>query len=42
MGAVLRREISSYFKNPIGYFIVGVYVLISGILFVTNVIGHSV
>lgn len=41
MGAIYRREMLAYFKNAIGYFMVGVYCLISGIMFVISVISTS-
>ncbi len=33
MGAVLRREFSSFFKSPIGYVYLAVYTLIAGFYF---------
>lgn len=41
MGAVFRRDLLSYFKNAIGYFVVGVYCLITGVMFVITVIGSA-
>lgn len=38
MKAIFKREIISYFKNPSGYFLIGVYALVSGIFFVINVV----
>lgn len=33
MIAVLRRELQSYFKTPIGYVFMGIFLLISGLMF---------
>ena len=38
MGAVLKREINNYFKNPVGYVFFGVFLAISGLLFFLNII----
>ena len=38
MKAVIKKELVSYFKNPIGYIVIGAYSLISGIFFVISVI----
>ena len=38
MGAVIKREFVSYFKNPIGSFMIGAYALLSGLCFILSVV----
>ena len=38
MVAILKREIKNYFKNPVGYVFLGVFLAISGLLFFLNVV----
>ena len=33
MSAVLKRELSAYFKTPVGYLLIGSYALFSGLIF---------
>ncbi len=37
MGAIFRRDMLACFRNPIGWFTVGVYCLVSGIMFTLTV-----
>ena len=41
MGAVLRREFSSFFKSPIGYVFLAAYYLIAGFLFYVTVASYT-
>lgn len=38
MGAIIKRELISFFKNPIAYFVIGIYSLLSAIFFTINVL----
>lgn len=38
MLAILKREVKNYFKSPVGYVFLGIYLAISGLLFFLNVI----
>lgn len=40
MAAIIKKELVSYFKNPIGYIVIGAYSLITGIFFVISVISN--
>lgn len=42
MGAIIRKEFTVYFKNPTGYFVLGIYTLLSGICFVFSVINNNI
>ena len=33
MNAIIRRELSMYFKSPIGYVLLAIYALVSGLVF---------
>lgn len=38
MTAILKKELSGYFKTPVGYFVIGGYALFSGLIFYLTVL----